>query len=153
MFAPDPPVTSGWWVIEANATKDDLTFYQVNLFENYCSQYPFGYQEKSTSHWLWGGAYHHCDLESYSMSFEKPSGIIQSKTYKNDRWRKFLMNMRIGKFQHFSGDYLAFLREQWDEKKHGKLLNLRLYWVTYPIPPPYSENRTIKSHPLLIAEE
>lgn len=145
MFAPDPPSHTGYYIIRSKIVNHQNITTERDLFINKCSQYPFG---SSISNWiLYGNEKDALDYifeylgmidKTLSCPYSREKDIvIPSKEYKNQRWRKFSMNLRIDRFQSFSDNLLSFVCRQWNDyldiDEFGYLEQVQLVFASYEI--------------------
>ena len=127
MFAPDSPTYTHWLSVIVNLADGR----KVDIFGDYCSQIPFGTNHYSLSSWLWngGGGIGFIDTYIYGPligstldcsetfvsppTLDKPTSII-SKSFKNERWRKYFMNLKYPGVKDFNVYYCDFICKEWN---------------------------------------
>ena len=131
MFAPEPPTSRGWWLAVAALETGEVE----DLWLDMCGQVPYGSASKGTWEWMWVGGGGKDIIDVLLSSLGWPSGSqcghdagpkaggvnhersgqpsLLSSSFKNQRWRKFFMNMRQERFAPWAGEeYLQFLCKQ-----------------------------------------
>jgi len=128
MFAPEPPTTQGWWLAVALLENGEVQ----DLWKDQCGQVPHGDASTGFWRWLWVGGGgrdvldlalgtgshcgHAAERDGDEVRHERDAQpLLLSASFKNQRWRKFFMNMRQERFSPWAGEeYVGFLCRQWN---------------------------------------
>jgi len=79
------------------------------------------------------------------LTWEKPKSI--TKTFPNDRWRKYLMNLWLKQFEDHRLHYGRFLCREWNASHYGdeQVDKFDIYYMLEETPPPGESMLELKS--------
>lgn len=79
------------------------------------------------------------------LTWDKPNNV--TKTYKNDRWRKYLMNMWLGQHSDHRVHYGRYMCREYNASHYGdeQVESFWMYFMVEETPPPGEEFSEIKS--------
>ena len=100
MFSPVPLREDGWYIIVGGLENGK----EINLF----------------------GKGQGLD-EGKEVNWEKPRSV--SSTYKNERWRKYMMNLWLGENKEFRDDYLYYICRDWNIDNKTKAKKVKMYFM------------------------
>lgn len=144
MFAPDPPLHTGYWMLPAVIKHQNGSILKPDLLANHFSQLPiqnqeyFGFLSSSK-----------LPFESLNLGNSVDTQLLDlpSSGYKGQRWRKYFMNVKLEVFQPFAEYYLDFLCSHWNERvtDEYQLIKISLEYNSTLITSPYTRNLTESS--------